>query len=465
MSSMAEAADSIFIGTDEGVKEPPRTWSERVRALGPGVLISGSVVGSGELIGAANVGATAGFVALWIIIFWIVVKLFVAIELARYTIVHQKTAMEAFSQGVGGPRFGGHGWLFWLALLPLLSTAIFGIGGVLGGQLSFMLAIFPGFSGDTAIWVWTAIFMIGTFLLLASAAYDRVEMIAVFLVAVFSFAVVLSVFLLQFSQYAITGGEIVRGLSFQFPENQNILFALSLGGLIGFAPAELIFYSYWCREKGYAAWTGPFDGTEAWRRRALGWISTMKFDLLLSSLITGIVTVCFFLMGAAVLNRLGQAPQGMSLATTLSKQFTELYGAWAAGLYLLGGFAALYSTYFVWPASGSRVFADATRLMGIVKVRTRGEWMRLVTIWVALVLGFISFGNFLVKDPVVNITFNGVVNALMFPIVAFGILALSYSVRKEVRASTATHIVVWLSAAMMAAFGIYSLLKLAGWIT
>ena len=33
---------------------------------------------------------------------------------------------------------------------------------------------------------------------------------------------------------------------------------------------EIMFYNYWCLEKGYAAFTGPRNGTPEWANRARG---------------------------------------------------------------------------------------------------------------------------------------------------------------------------------------------------
>jgi Mn2+/Fe2+ NRAMP family transporter len=49
--------------TLDGVKAPPQGWLESLRYLGPGLIMSASIVGSGELIATTTLGAVAGFVA------------------------------------------------------------------------------------------------------------------------------------------------------------------------------------------------------------------------------------------------------------------------------------------------------------------------------------------------------------------------------------------------------------------
>ncbi|KMS88754.1 hypothetical protein ACZ91_24055, partial [Streptomyces regensis] len=50
---------------DEDVREAPTTMRGRLRHLGPGIVLTASVVGSGELIVTTSLGAQAGFVLLW----------------------------------------------------------------------------------------------------------------------------------------------------------------------------------------------------------------------------------------------------------------------------------------------------------------------------------------------------------------------------------------------------------------
>src|SRR6476620_10374983 len=94
-------------------ENPPSTITGILGRLGPGLIIAGSIVGSGELIGTTKTGAEAGFWLLWLIVIGCVIKVFVQVELGRDAIVRGKTTMSALSE-VPGPRVAGHGnWLLW----------------------------------------------------------------------------------------------------------------------------------------------------------------------------------------------------------------------------------------------------------------------------------------------------------------------------------------------------------------
>ena len=50
------------------IAEPPTRFFEKCKYLGPGFILSASIVGSGELIMTTLLGAEAGFVTLWVIL-------------------------------------------------------------------------------------------------------------------------------------------------------------------------------------------------------------------------------------------------------------------------------------------------------------------------------------------------------------------------------------------------------------
>ena len=60
------------------IQAPPSTVLGILQRLGPGLVIAGSIVGSGELIATTSVGATAGFTLLWLILLGCVIKVFVS---------------------------------------------------------------------------------------------------------------------------------------------------------------------------------------------------------------------------------------------------------------------------------------------------------------------------------------------------------------------------------------------------
>ncbi len=100
--------------------------------LGPGLIVAGSIVGSGELIATTKTGAEAGFTLLWLILIGCVIKVFVQVEFGRYSIVNGRTTMDGLAE-VPGPRIAGRGnWIVWYWFLMFLAS-IAQLGGIVGG--------------------------------------------------------------------------------------------------------------------------------------------------------------------------------------------------------------------------------------------------------------------------------------------------------------------------------------------
>ena len=115
----------------DGVEAPPQTFVGVLRRLGPGLIIAGSIVGSGELIATTKTGAEAGFWLLWLIFVGCVIKMFAQVEFGRFSIVTGQSTMDGLSQ-VPGPRLAGRGnWIVWYWFLMFVAS-ISQLGGIIG---------------------------------------------------------------------------------------------------------------------------------------------------------------------------------------------------------------------------------------------------------------------------------------------------------------------------------------------
>jgi len=122
---------------------PPTTVWGILRRLGPGLIVAGSIVGSGELIATTKTGAEAGFWLLWLILIGCVIKVFCQVEMGRYSLVAGKTTMYGLNE-VPGPaasmtatgNWGRHAirgnWIVWYWFLMWLA-GIGQLGGIVGG--------------------------------------------------------------------------------------------------------------------------------------------------------------------------------------------------------------------------------------------------------------------------------------------------------------------------------------------
>ena len=72
---------------DSKVLDPPTSLKGTIKHLGPGFILSASIVGSGELVATTQLGAGAGFVALWVILVSCLVKVAIQLQFGDHSIL------------------------------------------------------------------------------------------------------------------------------------------------------------------------------------------------------------------------------------------------------------------------------------------------------------------------------------------------------------------------------------------
>ena len=111
------------------IREAPTGARGLLRNIGPGVIVSGSVVGSGELLVTTRMGAEVGFVFLWGVILACLVKYAIQLELGRQCILRNSSTIDILDQ-VPGQRFRGVSWIAWLCVAGYFSVTVAVIGTV-----------------------------------------------------------------------------------------------------------------------------------------------------------------------------------------------------------------------------------------------------------------------------------------------------------------------------------------------
>ena len=86
----------------EDSRDPPHRFVDTIRMIGPGLILAGGLVGSGELVATTVLGAENGYRLLWLILVSCTIKTVVQNELGRYAIGTGETTLEAFNR-VPGP--------------------------------------------------------------------------------------------------------------------------------------------------------------------------------------------------------------------------------------------------------------------------------------------------------------------------------------------------------------------------
>jgi manganese transport protein len=425
----------------------PTSLKDALRQIGPGLIISASIVGSGELIVTPKLGASAGFTLLWFIILGCILKVFLQIELGRFTLARGLTTLETLNL-VPGPRVVVS-WMVWFWLL-MFATSFLQIAGMVGGVVD----IFSLGGVTVAKPVLGVVVTVVTAVMLVIGRYTVVESLSTLFVAAFTICTAAAVIALQFTSFAITPANLVEGFSFNLPDSFTVAFAAF--GIIGVGASELIYYPYWCLEKGYARHVGPADGTPERAERARGWIRVMELDAWVSCIVYTTATLAFYLLGAAILHAKKLDVTNADMISVLSHMYQETFGAWSLWLFLIGAFAVLYSTIFVATASNARLLADALEVFRVKRHGSPADRQRTVR-WLCAIVPAIWGALYLLwKAPLTLVFIGAVAQGLMIPFLALGALWLQY---RQSDAATRTgpvkRMALWVSVLAMVAVGAY----------
>lgn len=407
------------------IKEPPKGWGPSVRFLGPGMITSAAVVGSGELITATTLGAEVGFLLLWLVFVSTFVKVAVQIEVARWSISTGQSAIEGYNRVP--PRFLKRGWVSYLAVLMFLQflTSQAGVLSAAGLALSLLVPIGGDSPTTASVGFWVLLMVLIAIGIHIANRYQIVEKVSTTLVVIVTAAVVVLVFGIQATPFAWSIGDLAYGMQFQLAAG-TMGVALAMFGLTGVGAGEITSYSFWCVEKGYAAWTGPNDGSEEWVRRARGWISVMKKDVWLAWVIYTTSTASFYILGAAVLNPQGLVPSGNEVITTISRIFTDTIGDWAGVVFLAFAALALYKTILANVPSLSRQVANAIAVFGVFSWEdstARDRWLRGLMVVQPILWGALGV---IAASPLALVVLGGILNALYLVAVSVASLYLSF---------------------------------------
>ncbi|MFO1004601.1 MAG: Nramp family divalent metal transporter [Planctomycetaceae bacterium] len=456
------------------VQDPPVSLWDALKKIGPGIILAGTIVGSGELLLTTSLGAQHGYLFLWLILFSCIIKVFVQTELGRYAIASGKPTLGALNE-LPGPRAGAN-WLTWWWLIMMLCT-IFQLGAMTGavGQAlnlsmpSASLSLIELFkdrapSLATAIEAhpespWALLTCLTTIALLWRGDYRRIEVVTTALVVGVTLLTVTAAVALPLTKYPIHWPQVGQGLMFGVPA-EGVAVAFGVFGITGVGATELFYYPYWCLEKGYARYVGKCDESEAWKHRAKGWIRVMHLDAWVSMVVFTISTLAFYVMGAAVLHPQGLVPEKENMIETLSRMFIDTFGGWTQLVFLIGAAAVLFKTLYLSSAGNGRLAADFLSLGKFVTYRDSTERARMVH-WLSIsipVLAFLLFMAF--KEPKWMVVVGGFGQALTLPMITAATIFFRYrKLDRRLTPAIILDICLWIalvSITVVAGYALYS---------
>ena len=421
------------------IRESPKGLLNILRHIGPGIVLSGMIIGSGELLVTTRMGAQYGFAFLWGVILCCLIKYFVQIELGRFCISGNLTSVQAFNRfpiiKIRGTSLLN---VFFFAILAMITPALAGIFGSCAGLLHSLV---PTVSAK----LWGLLLFASLIVILWRGYYQDIERLVLVLVGGFGLAILLCFILMQGTRYHITGAQFLSGLTFKLPKD-GMLVAIALMGSVGVTAGELLMYPYWLKEKGYGTYVGNrmAGNTEAWAHRQRGWTRVLKTDALICTIIATVITIVYYLIAASILHYgLGKIPTGLEVVEGLASMFTEISGKWSYGIFMFGAFCTLYSSLLVVAAGCGRLWADFFGNLGMIKAdspETRRPWHRFFQIfWPALWLIFFLG----IPRPMTILIWGLRFNGLWLPFLSLAVAYLAKTGPSEVKPSMLSTIALW----------------------
>ncbi len=425
------------------MQKAPKTILERIKFIGPSVIVTGSVVGSGSIVMTPLLGAAAGFLLLWWLLLSMWSKPIIQAEISRYIVVTKKTFLEAFADMPGfKTTIQGKttSWLVWFMFIGVIPS-IAGMGGLAGAVAEAGNTMFPLLSTEA----WVVISCLLTWLLLYFGSYKSLERTLLVMVIFFSFMTLVIAIAMQSTEYQVSFDQISQGLSFSFP-TEYLPLALAVFGFTGISYGEIMAYTYWCLEKGYADNTGnDIEETKHW-------IKTMQTDVWVTVFFITLGTLPFFFLGAGVLNSVPQLQESLATSSfwdvdvisSLQNMFSLVLGGWAKWLFIILAFFVLFSTLLSGTAAFTRTISDYLISMGLVRegTNTRKKLIKLV----AFVIPFLSgLFYFILPNPITLLLIAGIWAAMGLPIVNIGALYLVNKLEPALQPKVITKVILWAS--------------------
>lgn len=362
--------------------------------IGPGFITAALVLGPGSLAVASKIGANYEYQLLWIVPFCVLFMGAFIIVSTRIGIASEISLLQQIRRKYGS----------WVAILIgaglFLVAASFQAGNSIGAGMVFSetLAMSP------TPWI-IGISAIAIYLLFFKAFFKILEKVMIGMVILMLISFVLTLII---SNPDIS--KVVEQFTFGVPSGSEML-ALALVAS-SFSIAGAFYQSYLVQEKG---WTKA--KAKSHEREGITGI-----------VILGVITSTVLLVGASVL-----FPKGIAVnsATEMGMALEPIFGPYATNIFMLGLFAASFSSLLGNATLGGVLLSDALNLgMRLESVKVRAMIMLVILIGAMVA---IVFGNL----PIELIVVAQGLTIMVSPLIGLLLLLIAFenSAKKEIELS------------------------------
>lgn len=368
--------------------------------IGPGLLVAATGVGAGDLAGAGIAGSKLGVAVAWAIVVGALMKVALTEGLTRWQIATGSTVVEGICRRIGPAAWAVFG-------LYLLAWSLF-VGAALVRACGVSVA-----AGFDRVGIDTSPFALGLVCSIVGAgiiwfggfkAFEKIMAACVGLMTV----IVLLTAALTLWHHPAQLSELVSGLTIPRVPEGGLGWTIALIGGVG-GTLTIVCYGYWIRE----------EIREEGREGKEG-LRVCRIDLS-----AGYTLTALFGLGVLVIaSGMELDGRGASLIINLTERLRETLGGWAGDLFLIGTFAAVFSSLLgVWQ-SVPYVFADWLRLTPRLPKReseasTRSWAYRGYLLWLAIAPVLVMRGDFASIQK-----WYGIAGAFFVPLLAAALLFL-----------------------------------------
>lgn len=365
--------------------EKTYTFKEKMKALGPGILVVGSFIGPGTITSATRAGASYGYTLIWTILFSVIAVIVMQEMSARFGIVTQQGLAEGLVKDLAPKPV-----LKWF-MVGLVASAIT-LGGIayMGGDLTgtaIGIAEITGIPSNIIAPIW------GVCILVLINIGDAVKSLEKLLTVCVS--VMACVFLVTMLIVKPDIAELFRGAVPSVPENSIMTCVALIGTTV--VPYNMFIHATSARK----TWKSPDQ------------IPLARFDIAVSMIIGGLIT-------GAVMITAGTVMRGMTVssAADMAIQLEPLLGNFAKPFLSIGLVAAGISSAVITPLGVSYVLAG---LFGweMNKKDKRFFWTNTIVIIFGIIVAATGF------NPISIIMMAQAVNGIFLPIIVFTVIYLT----------------------------------------
>lgn len=419
----------------------PRREKSFWRMTGPGAVMVGLAIGSGEMVLWPWITAKFGAGMAWAAVLGIFMQMWVNFEIGRWAVATGESAFTGFARISRKLIFGFMAVLFTLAWLP---------GWARATAVCIRYLLF-GLEDAGPDWQWAIAVYLCIFGLLFGPRriYTTIERVVSAMVLVIVFGMVAVAWRIG---SAADLGELARGLANvgHIETAADFSFLRFFGAMVfvGAGGFGQLYYAYYLREKGIGMGARIAELTSALRdgdsagtyretgylyrdneenaRRFRDWFSFVKQDnVLYFFLLNTFVTLLFMFGALVVLHARGIVPAERDIIWDLSQMLESIMGTFGHYLFLVIALCAMFSsqlaisdgTYRIWTDMLHTNFAFARRL-------TAGQWYfalaaALGPIGVFSIWFFENYGVGVLDFFFVNAALNGCAMAVWVPLVLY----------------------------------------------